>query len=533
MKKIHFYLLALLILSFIITLPFFRSGFFPTHDGEWAVVRLGAMHRGLIEHQIPVRWAGNQNFGFGYPLFEFTYPFPYYFAEIFNIAKLGLVDSIKIVFILSVFVSGIGMFMFLSELFTVEGALLGSAFYSLAPYRMVNLYVRGSIGESLSLAIFPLLFLVLFKLFKTKNDKYVSLLSILFAILLLTHNVTSLIFTPFLLGFCLLLYLNEKQKMKLVKKLLLGLIMGVLVSSFFLIPALSEKKYIALSEMRISDISKHFVPLQNLISSPWNYGAYGTLDIFSPQLGIVHILAFLLGVFLLLKQKDKLLKGLGIFILISIGISIVLMQKISMPFWQNVPLFSDVDFPWRLLTPSIFLLSIPVAALGGKRIIVGILLLAVLFNLKYASPKNYIPAIDSYYFTNQATTTSSDELMPVWVKRKPIKMYDSKVQNLTGEEKINLTGSTGTKTDFSTFLIDERMIQINTVYFPGWNVYVDGKPVKVSYRNPKGVMIFPLSKGNHQVSARFEETNLRLLADMLSLASILFVLLMFKIKLTK
>ncbi len=533
MKKIYFYLLALIILSFAISFPFFKSGFFPTHDGEWAVVRLGAMHRGIIEHQFPVRWTGNQNFGYGYPLFEFTYPFPYYFAEIFNIAKLGLVDSIKAVFVLSVFVSGIGMFLFLSELFPREGALLGSVFYLLAPYRMVNLYVRGSIGESLSLAIFPFLFLVIYKLFRTKESRYISFLAFLFAVLLLTHNVTSLVFTPFLLGFSLFLFLQHKEKGPFAKKVLVGLVLGGLISSFFLIPALSEKKYIALSQIRISDISKHFVPLQSLVSSVWNYGAYGTSDSFSPQLGLVHILAFISGIFLLLKQKNKLLKNLGIYTLVSVVVMIFLMQRVSLPFWEKIPLFSDVDFPWRLLTPLIFLLSIPVAALGGKRIIVGILILLVLFNLKYANPKNYTPAINSYYFTNQATTTSNDELMPVWVKIKPTKMYDSKVQNLTGKEKINLISSTGIKTDFNTFLADERIIQINTIYFPGWNVYVDNRPIKFSYKNPEGVITFPLSKGKHEVSARFGETNLRIFSDLVSLFSILFVVSLLKIKLIK
>ncbi len=166
MKKLFIFLI--LIFSLLVTLPFFKSGYFPTHDGEWAVVRLGAMHRAVLSREIPVRWAGYQNFGYGYPLFEFTYPFPYYLGETFHLAKIGLVNSVKIVFILSVFVSAIGMFIFLKEFFPLEGALLGSTFYLFAPYRMVNLYVRGSIGESLALAIFPFLFLIVYKLFKTK-----------------------------------------------------------------------------------------------------------------------------------------------------------------------------------------------------------------------------------------------------------------------------------------------------------------------------------------------------------------------------
>lgn len=529
MKK--FFIFLIVIFSLLVTLPFFKSGYFPSHDGEWAVVRLGAMHRAVLDREIPVRWSGYQNFGYGYPLFEFTYPFPYYFGEVFHLAKIGFVNSIKIVFILSVFVSGIGMFLFLKELFSTEGALLGSTFYLFAPYRLVNLYVRGSIGESLSLAIFPFLFLIVYKLFKTRENKYISLFALLFATLLLTHNITGLVFTPFLSGYCLLLYIQEKEKRKMLKKLFLGFLLGGLISSFFIIPALAEKKYIALSQIRISDISKHFVSLSDLITSPWRFGAYGTSDGFSPQIGIVHILGFALGILFLFREKNKLLKNFGIYILISVLILIFLMQKISLPFWQHTPLFSDIDFPWRLLTPLIFLSSIPIAILGNRKLIWPVLLvLVVVFNFKYASPKNYIPAIDSYYFTNQATTTSNDELMPVWVKEKPIKMYDSKVVNLTGKEKINLENVTETKVNFQTYLNSKETIQINTIYFPGWTVFSDGKPVKISYNNPKGVITFEMPKGIHQVSAQFLETGMRLFADIVSLVSFLFTLLLFKLR---
>lgn len=531
MRKIYFYLLALFILSFVITLPFFKSGYFPTHDGEWAVVRLGAMHRAVLDREIPARWSGNQNFGYGYPLFEFTYPFPYYFGEAFNLAKLGLVNSVKIVFVLSVFFSGIGMFVFLRNIFSEEGALLGSVFYLFAPYRMVNLYVRGSIGESLSLAIFPFLFLVLYKLFRTKKNKYIAFFSLLFGVLLLTHNVTSLVFTPFLLGFCVLLFLEEKQKRLIFKKLFAGFLLGGLLSSFFLIPALLEKKHIALSQIPISDISKHFVSLQDLITSPWRFGAYGTPDSFSPQLGVIHILVFIAGIIILLKQKNRFLRNLGIYVLTSILILLFLMQKVSMSFWKDVPLFSNVDFPWRLLAPSIFLLSIPVASLGNKRLIwIPLLILVIIFNFKFANPQKFIPAINSYYFTNQATTTSNDELMPIWVKIKPTKMYDAKVQNLTGNEKINLKSVSETKVDFETYLSDKRKIQINTIFFPGWTVFVDGKPIKISYDNPKGVITFELDKGPHNVTARFLETNVRLFSDIISLVSFLLVLSLFKLK---
>ena len=49
MKKILIYWAGILVLAFIVCmpliLPYFKTGFFPTHDGEWAVIRLSDMYR--------------------------------------------------------------------------------------------------------------------------------------------------------------------------------------------------------------------------------------------------------------------------------------------------------------------------------------------------------------------------------------------------------------------------------------------------------------------------------------------------------
>ena len=70
-------------MSVPLILPYFKSGFFPTHDGEWAVVRLAEMYREIKDFQFPARFSGYLNFEYGYPLFNFAYPMPYYFGLIF------------------------------------------------------------------------------------------------------------------------------------------------------------------------------------------------------------------------------------------------------------------------------------------------------------------------------------------------------------------------------------------------------------------------------------------------------------------
>src|SRR3990167_6215755 len=103
-RLIHIFLVLLLTLP--ATLALFRPGFFPSHDGEWMVIRLSAFHQTLADGQFPVRWSSRLNHGFGYPVLNFLYPLPFYFGEIFYLLSGSFTTAIKWVFILATLGSG-------------------------------------------------------------------------------------------------------------------------------------------------------------------------------------------------------------------------------------------------------------------------------------------------------------------------------------------------------------------------------------------------------------------------------------------
>src|SRR3990167_5267230 len=91
--------LILIIIALIYSWPFFKPGYFVTDDGNWAVIRLAEMVRELKDYQIPPRWSDFLNHGFGYPLFTFVYPFPFYLAAGLKFVGLSYVVSIKFLFV--------------------------------------------------------------------------------------------------------------------------------------------------------------------------------------------------------------------------------------------------------------------------------------------------------------------------------------------------------------------------------------------------------------------------------------------------
>ena len=150
-------------------------------------------------------------------------------------------------------------------------------------------------------------------------------------------------------------------------------------------------------------------------------------------------------------------------------------------------------------------------------------------------PKTFQNFPDSYYSTNQDTTTVKNEYMPKWVQNIPQVMAAVKVQNLTSSETINILQATANKTSFLVSLNNSETIQINTIYFPGWYAYVNGRQTEILYNNPMGLIKLRLDKGLNNVQVVFKETPVRLFSDLISIVSVggllAFVLLRKKIKL--
>src|SRR3989344_686701 len=146
MKKTLLYLVIIIAITMPLVRPLFQPGFFDTHDANWMTIRLSAFHQSLKDGQFPVRWSRRLNHEYGYPLFNFIYPLPFYLGEIAYVFTREFSGAIKIVFILSVIGSALSMFVWLKSRFSFLSSLAGSVLYVYTPYRLVDIYVLRSIG---------------------------------------------------------------------------------------------------------------------------------------------------------------------------------------------------------------------------------------------------------------------------------------------------------------------------------------------------------------------------------------------------
>lgn len=504
-------------ISLIFTLPFFQKGYFSTDDGEWSIVRLAEMGRELRDFQFPPRWSDYLNHGYGYPLFLFTYPLPYYLGEIIHFLGFGLTDTIKILFVASVVISGFGMYFFSKRYWGNFGAIISSIFYIIVPYRLTDLYIRGSIGECLSLAITPWLFWSIDKYIYNKYKNGI-IITILFSLLILSHNVSALLFSILIFFYLIFILIKDQDKNLLIFK---PFLYGLFISCYFWLPALWEKKYIYLGHFPISDIKQHFVTIAELLIPHNGYSIKPPLF-----LGYPHILVFALAIVIYIFLKKKGTRRILLFFLIASFLSILVMLPISSFLWK-IPGFSSLDFPWRTLIISAFSLSFISGSITSlllkKKLGILILILAIFIYFPYVRTKDKFIKDDSFYITNDATTTSNDELMPIWVKIKPTNRYHQKINYSFGQISDLLYSSN--KVEFQIISDKDQQISINTLYFPGWKFWTDKSKIEISPSRETGLITFKVPAGIHLIKGKFVSTPIRIIADIASVYGVVILLI--------
>ena len=243
--KIGWYIL-LLVISVIPLLNLFQAGLPVTHDGQDHVARIANFYLSLSEGIVIPRWAGLLNWGYGHPILMFLYPFPSYTASLFHLIGFSFVDSTKLVFALGFVASFFAMYVWAASVWGRTIGLLAAVLYVFAPYRFVDLYVRGAIGEHMAFVFPPLILLGLYHMAKDKvsSKKSWALAVLGSAGLILSHNALSLMFLPIIgLYVAYLSAYETKHKFLFIAQAIVSIFWGFIVSAFFWMPALLEGKY--------------------------------------------------------------------------------------------------------------------------------------------------------------------------------------------------------------------------------------------------------------------------------------------------
>lgn len=524
MAKRFFPYIVIILVGLFIGIPLLQPGIYPTHDSEYHIIRFYEFFQTLKDGNLYPRWAPDLNNGFGVPLFNFVYPLPNYIASLFHFLGFSFIDSFKISMVVALLLSGVLFYLWMREFISKNASIIASLLYISAPYHLLDMVIRGSIGEVWALAFFPGFLWAITHYKKHYNVLYFNFSIVFLSLTIFSHNILALMFFCFTLFYSWWLgYFTNKA---LLKEWFFIVGMSLFISSIFWLPALVEKQYV--TGLEVYDVKTNFLDLSQLLIPSWGSGFFNSdINPMSVQIGLANIVIIFvsLGVSIMQKKYRKYL----LFFLAALFATLILMFPISEPIWRTIPLINYFQFPWRLLSLVIILIS----ALGGfvcesmrpRWLGWGLALLSLVLAFGYRTPAHFFNRDDNYYISRDnfihGTNSPGNFFNTTWYKSKPL--AQTKVVSSKDIEVSHLLVK-GQHYSFLVHNLIESNLVVNTAYFPGWKAAIDEKEVKTGY-NKDGLLTFRVPPGNHAIVVWFGNTPVRLLATIICMISLFFLVL--------
>jgi hypothetical protein len=525
-------------------LPLFQLGLMAGHDTFGYLVRNVEFYQALTGGQVLPRWAPDLSGGHGEPFFNFNPPLIYYLSAFFHALGFSFIASENLACLVLLQVAGLGMYRLASEFLGCRGGLVAASAYLFAPYLHSRLYVSHALADFSASAWLPLVVWGLYRFAESGRYPFLLVGAASLALLLLSSNPVALITFP-TLGLLLGWLAWSRQSLRVLLRGVWCLALGLGLSALFWLPALVERDLVHTQRLSESFLNyrNHFAYLHQLVHSPWGYGfsVPGPDDGMSFAIGPIHLALAALSLLVFPRiRRARPRAGLMVaFCLTLLVLSSFFSVYESEFVWDHLLLLQYLQFPWRFLAlasvSTAFLCGAPLLLVSQRDrladAVMAVLIAVVLvFNLEHARPENFMDDVnEADYHPEQIvagylTATTVREYEPIWVRERP-PPAEERVSMLAGQGRVMPVRQSATEYELRAEIADEARLRINTFYFPGWTLYVNGAERPIDATNLQGLMEFQLERGVHRVQLVFGDTPVRLWATRLSLLALLLLVL--------
>lgn len=544
-------ILLILLLSLPFVSPLLHPHWIMVGESIDQILRVIELDRGIREGSLYPRWFGDLAGGFGIPYFVFYAPIIYYVTEIFHLLGFGILSSLKLMILIGVFLSGIGMFLLAKTFWGEAGGIVSAVAFVYVPYRMVNVYIRGDFAEAFAMALFPLALYFFYQLVHQRAKRHWIGAVMSYAALIMTHNCSALIFSGFLVLFICFFAFHEGRLRNLTVGLA-GMFWACCLSAVFWLPALMEKKWVNIHLIYSNpalDFRNNFLELASLLSTSWSLeGGIGGRDL-PFQIGWPNLLLAFFSFFYIMhlnSSEQRTIRQNTQFFLLCGLLALFCTHPSSVVIWENLPLVKYLQFPWRFLTAlsvfvsllcgGLFLYFLSASKVNQKMFQTVLLIMIILTGIQYCRVRGYyvmkeealVPAfVRSDGGTVSACNTAQmdkvedfGEYMPRAVKRLPSKDLAGKIVSRDGKATILMQRLFMERYEFTVLAEKDTEMIVGSFYYPGWEVRVNGEPFPI-FTDEEGLIHFKIPEGQHAVEVFFGDTSERKVAKSLSLVGLL------------
>ena len=357
------FLIVAFAISFFSLLPYHNDVMPFGHDLGYHLNRINEISNGLNIKTFPVLIHAGllDNIGYANGLF---YPqiFLYFPAVLISVFKVQLIPAYKVFMVLVTFVTFISMYYSTKLIFKKKSvAWFATLLYVFSLWRIVDIFIRGALGEVMAFAFFPLIIAGLYNVIYEKDNKW-YLITIGLWGLANTHVLSFLFMTVLILILCVFSIDIIIKNKKVLLNLFIAAVVSVLVCIGFFGPMLEQKFNDTFNVDGRTTISSELLKNRSLslrmaLSSRFSYGyAEESMNTQGGMTEGVGTIIYLFAGLIFFRKKLSLKENRFEIIMFVIGSLTFLCTTVIIP-WEKLKFMNFIQFPFRLNFIIILFLS--------------------------------------------------------------------------------------------------------------------------------------------------------------------------------
>ncbi len=511
--------------AFVVVLPFLFLGVPRGHDFKFHVFSWMEVLEQWKNGIIYPRWASLAQWGYGDARFVFYPP-----ASLVLGAALGALFPWRIatgVYIwIALSAAGTSMFFLARHWLSRKDAIFAAALYASNPYHIVIVYWRSAFAELLASALLPVLLLFVVRL-EGEGRKMILPLGLVVTAAWLTNAPAAV-----MVNYSLVLMVIVAALMQRSPRILLNgaaaFALGTALAAFYLLPAAYEQKWVNIAQLLVPGLR----PQDNSLFTT----AYNPHQRFNQLVSIVAA-----GDMIILagaawsSRKFREQKRLAWWILIVwAGGASLLMFPFASVFWEYLPKFRFIQFPWRWLLCLNVALSMLVV-MGVRRVlsralICGVMLAVIGIAWQRVRPK-WQTAADFQEMNDEMQADHGYRGAEEYVPAASDTSYELNrdVNKVSGESntsaRINVLEWGAKSKRFTAEVNQPTRLVLRLFNYPAWQVEVNDRVMSAETREVTGQMVLLAQPGENRIRVTFIRTWDRIAGEIVSCAMVLVLAL--------
>lgn len=532
-EKTKFYIaLFFCISSLIMCLGYFNNSLVLLDDMTFHLNRISDLKDSLRNGYFFATISDKTLSGYGYAN-SFFYPDLFLYVPAFlNLIGVNLITSYKIFMYIITLLTMIVAYISANNIFilnqkttdnSIKFGIIFSLLYTAFPYRLINVFYRGAIGEILSSIFLPLVFWGVYEIFKREDKARWQILAIGMTGVVYSHVLSLFLFSLMVLTICLFNYrklLNKQVFIKFLKAMFLTF--GL--SAYFLLPFIEQ--YLS---------QGYYFQVKNFLGTP-SENLFKILNHSNQILWFILNTLFIVLIFLMNKhylfKKKNLDRDMIYLIEISIYLFIMTTNIFPWGIVEKLPFIAQIQFTWRL-----FLILSLFFVLGLSRAIYSsfnnvknssihlAMTLSTLFIFLFGySPNDGEIVVDKDY-DNEFTSIGYAEYLPDTFN---IEYYQNKGFNITaidGEIKSsNIHKEKGSFIGEFEVESENTTLELPITYYKGYKILLNEEEICYEKSNKGLIQINTKTQVRGDITVKYNYSSMQYLGLTISFINLLILI---------